>query len=114
MILPPGQRAVHGLPRYGVNLSHPPPEAPAGMTIDVAGELTRRLSVAPAELADMPRCAVSAGLHCVAGWSAVGLRWEVWPFTIYTVWSSSRPSPRRLACGTSSSSGSTATGRSSC
>ena len=76
MILPPGQRAVHGLPRYGVNLSHPPPEAPAGMTIDVAGELTRRLSVAPAELADMPRWAVSAGLHCVAGWSAVGLRWE--------------------------------------
>lgn len=76
MKLPPGQRAVIGFPRFGADLAHPPPETPAGMTIEIAGELTRRISLAPRELADMPRCEVVADLHCVAGWSAVGLTWE--------------------------------------
>lgn len=76
MELPPGQRAVHGLPRFGVDLSHPPPKAPEGMAVEIAGELTRRVSLAPVELADLPRREVAADLHCVAGWSGVGLRWE--------------------------------------
>src|SRR5829696_9394988 len=74
--LPPGQRAVQGFPRFGINLAHPPPATPEGMTIEIAGELTRRVSLAPVELRDMPRREVVADLHCVAGWSAVGLRWE--------------------------------------
>lgn len=76
MELPPGQRAVQGLPRFGVDLSHPPPATPRGMTIEIAGELTRRVSLAPDELTDMPRREVVADLHCVAGWSAIGLKWE--------------------------------------
>ena len=74
--LPPGQRAVRGLPRFGVDLEHPPPVTPQDMTIDVTGELTRRVALRPDELDDLPRREVVAGLHCVAGWSAVGLRWE--------------------------------------
>jgi len=73
--LPPGQRAVRGFPRFGADLSHPPPDVPEGMTIDVVGDLAVRVSLAPAELADLPRREVTAALHCVAGWSAVGLRW---------------------------------------
>jgi DMSO/TMAO reductase YedYZ molybdopterin-dependent catalytic subunit len=45
------------------------------MTIEISGELTRRVSLAPSDLAEMPRREVVADLHCVAGWSAVGLRW---------------------------------------
>ena len=76
MKLPPGQRAVQGFPRFGTNLAHSPPETPQSMTIEIVGELTRHVSLAPVELSDMPRREVVADLHCVAGWSAVGLRWE--------------------------------------
>lgn len=76
MELPPGQRAVHGLPRFGIDLAHPPPEVPEGMTIEIVGELRRHVSLSPIELTDMPRRGEVADLHCVAGWSAVGLRWE--------------------------------------
>ena len=74
--LPPGQRAVRGFPRFGVDVSHPPPEAPAGLTITVQGDLTRQVALTPAELADLPRRALTADFHCVAGWSALGVRWE--------------------------------------
>lgn len=76
MQLPLGQRAVQGFPRFGVDLVHPPPEAPDGMTIEITGQLSRRVSFAPADLTNVPRREVVADLHCVAGWSAVGLRWE--------------------------------------
>lgn len=75
MELPPGQRAVSGFPRFGVDLDHPPPTPPENLTIEVTGELTRRVSVRPDELLHLPRREVVAGLHCVAGWSAVGLTW---------------------------------------
>lgn len=76
MKLPPGQRAVQGLPRFGVDRTHPPPRTPAGMTIEITGDLVRRVSLTPRELAALPRRQVVADLHCVAGWSSVGLRWE--------------------------------------
>lgn len=76
MELPPGQRAVQGLPRFGIDLSHPPPGTPVDMIIEVVGALTRRVALAPGELADLPRRDVVADLHCVAGWSAVGLSWS--------------------------------------
>lgn len=76
MNLPPGQRAVQGLPRFGIDLVHLPPEVPEGLMIEVIGELTRRVALAPSDLADLPRRELVADLHCVAGWSAVGLRWE--------------------------------------
>ncbi|HYP45023.1 MAG TPA: molybdopterin-dependent oxidoreductase [Propionibacteriaceae bacterium] len=80
MELPPGQRAVRGFPRFGVDLEHPPPEVPEGMIIEISGELTRRVALSPAELSGLPRREVPADLHCVAGWSAVGLTWQGVPF----------------------------------
>jgi len=74
--LPPGQRAVQGFPRFGVDLVHPPPRVPSDLSVEVTGDLTRRVTLSPDELSGMPRREVSAGLHCVAGWSAVGLTWE--------------------------------------
>lgn len=76
MQLPPGQRPVQGFPRFGVDLDHPSPPIPEGLTIEITGSLTRRVTLSPSELVDLPRREVVAGLHCVAGWSAVGLRWQ--------------------------------------
>ncbi len=75
MKLPPGQRAVHGFPRFGVDLAHPPPAPATDLIIEITGELVRHVSITPAELADLPRRTLVADLHCVAGWSAVGLTW---------------------------------------
>ena len=80
MVLPPGQRAVQGFPRFGVELDRPPPVPPTDMTIEISGELARHVSLRPEDLADLPRRRVDAALHCVAGWSAVGLGWDGVPF----------------------------------
>lgn len=76
MQLPPGQRAVRGLPRFGIDRARPAPRVPEDLVIEVTGELTRRVALTPADLLDLPRREVVADLHCVAGWSAVGLHWE--------------------------------------
>jgi DMSO/TMAO reductase YedYZ molybdopterin-dependent catalytic subunit len=59
-----------------VDVSNPPPATPEGLTIEIAGELTRRVALTPLELTSLPRRQVEADLHCVAGWSAVGLTWQ--------------------------------------
>jgi len=74
--LPPGQRAVQGFPRFGIDVAHPPPAAPTGMSIEITGDLVRHLSFSPADLPDLPRREIAADFHCVAGWSALGLTWE--------------------------------------
>ena len=74
--LPPGQRAVQGFPRFGVDLSRPPPTVSADSEVEVVGHLARDVSLAPATLAGLTRFDVVADLHCVAGWSAVGLTWS--------------------------------------
>ena len=76
MELPPGQRAVRGFPRFGIDRVSPPPRAPEGMNIEVSGQLARRVSLDMADLARLPRRELVADFHCVAGWSAVGLRWQ--------------------------------------
>ncbi|GAA4924626.1 DMSO/TMAO reductase YedYZ molybdopterin-dependent catalytic subunit [Actinomycetospora succinea] len=74
--LPPGQRAVEGFPRFGTHLHHPAPEIPADHVIEVGGAVRAPFSVSPADLARLPRRELTADFHCVAGWSAVDLRWE--------------------------------------
>ena len=76
MTLPPGQRAVPGLPRFGVDTGRPP-EVPDRPTLDLTGPaLSRSVRLALDDLADLPRRRVTADLHCVSGWSATGLVWE--------------------------------------
>ncbi|MGW2226895.1 molybdopterin-dependent oxidoreductase [Streptomyces formicae] len=81
MTLPPGQRAVDGFPRFGTHLQHPPPPVPAEPVIEFGGvSLTEPFSLSVADLAKLTRRELAADFHCVAGWSATGLRWEGAPF----------------------------------
>jgi DMSO/TMAO reductase YedYZ molybdopterin-dependent catalytic subunit len=75
-LLPPGQRAVVGHPRFGTHLHHPPPRVPDDPTLLVGGEVDEPFRVDLRELADLPPVEQVSDLHCVSGWSAVGLRWS--------------------------------------
>jgi DMSO/TMAO reductase YedYZ molybdopterin-dependent catalytic subunit len=74
--LPPGQRAVAGFPRFGTHLHHPAPAIPADHAIEVSGAVGTPFRLPVTELARLPRTELVADFHCVAGWSAVDLRWE--------------------------------------
>jgi DMSO/TMAO reductase YedYZ molybdopterin-dependent catalytic subunit len=75
-MLPPGQGAIDGFPRFGTHFHHPPPAVPAQPTLEVGGAVSEPFALALAELKTMPRREVVADFHCVAGWSVTGLRWE--------------------------------------
>jgi DMSO/TMAO reductase YedYZ molybdopterin-dependent catalytic subunit len=79
--LPPGQRAVQGFPRFGVDTSRPPPSMPPDSDVEVVGELAHPVRLTTADLAKIPRTTVETDFHCVAGWSAIGLTWEGWSFS---------------------------------
>ncbi|WP_327351040.1 molybdopterin-dependent oxidoreductase [Streptomyces sp. NBC_01304] len=75
MTLPPGQRAVVGFPRFGTHLHHPPPPVPADPVIEIGGAVTEAVTLHVTDLAKLPQQEIEADFHCVAGWSATGLRW---------------------------------------
>ena len=72
---------MDGFPRFGTHLHHPPPAIPPDAAIDVTGAVRAPLVVALSELHGLPRVEQVADFHCVAGWSATGLRWEGVAFT---------------------------------
>jgi DMSO/TMAO reductase YedYZ molybdopterin-dependent catalytic subunit len=76
MTLPPGQRAIAGFPRFGTHLSQPAPAVPTDPAIDVTGAVTQSFAFPLDHLATLPRRALTADFHCVAGWSATNLHWE--------------------------------------
>jgi DMSO/TMAO reductase YedYZ molybdopterin-dependent catalytic subunit len=78
--LPPGQRRIEGFPRFGTHLARPAPAVPADPVIAVRGAVTEAVDVRLATLAALPRRALRADFHCVAGWSATDLHWEGVPF----------------------------------
>lgn len=75
-VLPPGQRAVLGFPRFGAHLHRPPPPVPDRPVLLVRGEVDEPFSVDLAALAVLATADQTSDLHCVSGWSAVGLRWS--------------------------------------
>lgn len=82
--LPPGQRRVDGFPRFGAHLSRPAPPVPDDPVIAVRGAVAEGFDLPLATLSTLPRKEVAADFHCVAGWSATGLRWEGVSFeTVY-------------------------------
>jgi DMSO/TMAO reductase YedYZ molybdopterin-dependent catalytic subunit len=81
--LPPGQRRVEGFPRFGTELTRPAPAVPANPVIAVCGAVTEPVEVPLSALATLPRRALTADFHCVAGWSATDLRWEGVPFDAF-------------------------------
>jgi DMSO/TMAO reductase YedYZ molybdopterin-dependent catalytic subunit len=72
--LPPGQRKVDGFPRFGGPSE--PPTVPATPALEITGVVRVPVSVAHSELSELPRTEQTSDFHCVAGWSAIGLRWE--------------------------------------
>lgn len=82
--LPPGQRKVDGFPRFGTHLHRPPPAIPPDPTIEVTGAIDSPLSISLTDLERLPKVERVEDFHCVAGWSATGLRWGGVPFdTVY-------------------------------
>lgn len=82
--LPPGQHLINVFPRYGTHFSRPIPDVSQLSVINVSGAVTRPVDIPIAGLASMPRREMLADFHCVAGWSAKGLRWGGVPFrTLY-------------------------------
>jgi DMSO/TMAO reductase YedYZ molybdopterin-dependent catalytic subunit len=79
--LPPGQRKLDGFPRFG-GPSRPPPR-PARPALEITGAVREPVTVALSELSALPRTEQTSDFHCVAGWSATGLRWEGVGFTIF-------------------------------
>jgi DMSO/TMAO reductase YedYZ molybdopterin-dependent catalytic subunit len=81
--LPPGQHRIEGFPRFGKHLARPAPVVPADAVIAIRGAATEAVDVRVAALATLPRRELRADFHCVAGWSATGLRWEGVPFAAF-------------------------------
>ena len=81
--LPPGQRAIDRFPRFGTHLHAPPPAIPTDPVIEISGAVTAPFAVPLAQLDGLPRRELTADFHCVAGWTATGLRWEGVAFTTF-------------------------------
>jgi DMSO/TMAO reductase YedYZ molybdopterin-dependent catalytic subunit len=82
--LPPGQRLIDGFPRFGTNLSLPPPAVRADPVLEIRGAVIKAFDIPLTALATLPRRTLNADFHCVAGWSAKDLHWEGVKFeTVY-------------------------------
>lgn len=76
MRLLPGQQVIGYFPRFGVHFSEPAPLIEEPAVIRVAGAVARCFEVPVTRLATLERRAMVADFHCVAGWTAQGLRWD--------------------------------------
>jgi DMSO/TMAO reductase YedYZ molybdopterin-dependent catalytic subunit len=76
MTLPPGQRGLDSFPRFGTHFHHPPPTVPDDPALEVGGAVSEPFAMPLRDLKAFARREVIADFHCVAGWSATGLRWE--------------------------------------
>jgi DMSO/TMAO reductase YedYZ molybdopterin-dependent catalytic subunit len=73
--LPPGQRRVDGFPRFGTHLHRPPPAVPDSPSLELTGAGIEPVVLPLSRLSELPRREQTSDFHCVAGWSATGLRW---------------------------------------
>ena len=80
--LPPGQRKVDGFPRFGGPAK--PPTVPADPALEITGAVREPVTVPLSVLSStLPRAEQTSDFHCVAGWSAIGLRWAGVGFTAF-------------------------------
>jgi DMSO/TMAO reductase YedYZ molybdopterin-dependent catalytic subunit len=74
--LPPGQHAISSYPRYGTHFAGSDPVVPEHPVVEVTGDTDVPFGLDAAALEELPRTELVADFHCVAGWTATGLRWE--------------------------------------
>jgi DMSO/TMAO reductase YedYZ molybdopterin-dependent catalytic subunit len=74
---------IGSFPRYGTHLWRPSPDGEGLVALRVTGAVRYAVDVELASLMSMPRRDMTADLHCVAGWSVQGLRWEGVPFRVF-------------------------------
>jgi DMSO/TMAO reductase YedYZ molybdopterin-dependent catalytic subunit len=74
--LPPGQQHIEGFPRFGASTGGSAPTVPPNPVITITGAVAEPFDVPVAALVDLTRRELVADFHCVAGWTATGLRWE--------------------------------------
>lgn len=78
--LPPGQRRLDWFPRFGVDLTGPPPTVPEHPTLTVAGAVREQVEIPLDALAALPRVDRRTDFHCVSGWTVTDLDWSGWVF----------------------------------
>jgi DMSO/TMAO reductase YedYZ molybdopterin-dependent catalytic subunit len=74
--LPPGQWRIDRFPRFGTDLTGPPPPVPADPAVVIGGAVIEPFVVTGAELTTLPRRRLDADFHCVSGWTASDLHWD--------------------------------------
>jgi DMSO/TMAO reductase YedYZ molybdopterin-dependent catalytic subunit len=70
--LPPGQRVIRSLKPMG---GQPGDPRPATFRLRVHGEVDKPFEVSFAELLEMPQTERQLDVHCVTGWSLLGVPW---------------------------------------
>lgn len=78
--LPPGQRALDWFPRFGIDLTGPPPAVPDQPVIAITGAVCAPIEIPLTALDELPRITRRSDFHCVSGWTAVDLDWSGWSF----------------------------------
>ena len=82
--LPPGQRAIRSIMRWGVD--HPgivqeiPRIKPEDWVLTVGGEVETALKLGWKGFLELPKVERVSDFHCVEGWSVLDCRWEGVPF----------------------------------
>jgi DMSO/TMAO reductase YedYZ molybdopterin-dependent catalytic subunit len=74
--LPPGQHRLHELPRFGPRAFTAASVAvPTDFRLRIDGAVSAPLELTLADLQTLPEVKQTSDMHCVATWSAVGIRW---------------------------------------
>jgi len=82
--LPPGQRTINSILRWGID--HPgiiqenPVISPEDWVLTVDGEVEAELKLSWGEFLQLPMVEVVRDFHCVEGWSVLDCRWMGVPF----------------------------------
>ncbi|MFL6548642.1 MAG: molybdopterin-dependent oxidoreductase [Povalibacter sp.] len=79
--LPPGQRALAHLPRFGVAEFARRPLRNKDIHIEISAAPDRTVVITALELGALTRITLTADFHCAAGWSHRNTQWSGFRFT---------------------------------
>ena len=93
--LPPGQRAWHEFPRFGVVEFAKRPLRRAHIRLEVRDPNSQVIVVTEDDLASIPRAELTVDFHCAAGWSYGPITWSGFRFA--DVWNACIDRERRIS-----------------